>query len=219
MRLREFTKLTEASGAKTCPNCKGKGHFADDGEPMDDDYCTMCNGEGAVDTRGARECTNCDGQGHFADDGEPMDDDYCNDCAGTGKVGKNGLPMYNDQLTEISKGATWTQDDVEEFKGKLKDPQAVEFESIVARIEEAIKGYSFESGINQEMGNGWIRMSLNQENIDRNMNDNDAANATVRAHGRIISTISGIINQSANWTRGRWSASAAGTMITVEPKQ
>ena len=48
------------------------------------------------------------------------------------------------KLTEISKGPGWTDDDVSDFKLKLKDPAAYELQEIANTLNQtASRGYSF----------------------------------------------------------------------------
>ncbi len=83
---------------RTCGNCGGEGHFSDDDEPYDSDYCIICAGTGKVAMKGNKHCSACDGYGHFADsDEEIQDDEYCYDCAGTGLVAGR-YPQYNPDL-------------------------------------------------------------------------------------------------------------------------
>jgi len=102
MRLTEITKKEFkgrlAGNVKTCPECKGKGHYSEFDEPSDDEFCAVCAGTGKVATKATGDCPDCKGVGHYADDDEPMDDEWCYTCAGTGKVGPGGIPLFNPNL-------------------------------------------------------------------------------------------------------------------------
>jgi len=91
------------------------------------------------------------------------------------------------KLSEISKGAKWTQDDVEEFKGKLKDPAAAELQEIANTLNvTGSRGYSF-----------------NAYNADKEL-------ATIigipprmdieTQEGNLVENIKGLINNSIHWS-------------------
>jgi hypothetical protein len=89
-------------------------------------------------------------------------------------------------ITEISKGAGWTDDDVSDFKLKLSDPAAYELNEIANTLNKTgSRGYSFNS-YNEDKELGTIigippRMDIETE------------------EGNLVENIKGLISKSRHW--------------------